>query len=303
VPEAPLDQSDEIKYENVGESDEVDPLESDIIDDGVSPDEMQTSENIDDRDLRAMESEYTPIIDADDVSPDEIQTSENVEDQSWTEKLAAAAVGVAAIVGVSAFVASDKKKEETPETEMSATKESETLLESTGNPDFLSPIIEEAHLPSSKGDRDTLVSSSNLGKEMRIDTSRSTPSKLASTAAAIGIASAVTYRSEDEETGPQILKRPGKYSSELEPAADLTAFVPPPPTNYVVKYSYHATRADELEMLPGDLVGIEKSFDDGWARVQNMSHGRKRGLIPFGILVPIKVYTSFTNVYSLDLVK
>lgn len=41
-------------------------------------------------------------------------------------------------------------------------------------------------------------------------------------------------------------------------------------------------------MQKGDLVGIECTFADNWARGQNMSQGRKRGFFPLSILTPIK---------------
>jgi hypothetical protein len=42
-----------------------------------------------------------------------------------------------------------------------------------------------------------------------------------------------------------------------------------------------------MEMLKGDLVGIERTWEDGWARGQNVSQGRKRGLFPIACLTPI----------------
>lgn len=35
-------------------------------------------------------------------------------------------------------------------------------------------------------------------------------------------------------------------------------------------------------------MGIEKSYSDGWARVQNITQHRRRGMVPLGILTPIK---------------
>lgn len=276
-----IDQSDEIKYANVESA-------------NISSNDALLSSD------QTSESKYIPIVPADeDVAYVEFES----DSQSWSEKLsdlmngtsvAVAAVGVAAVVGVATLAASDEKNKEKepmkPEEESDISRDSDNIVSPRN--DFLTPILEVENVRHTD-DRDSLVPSSNIGEDMRIDTSRSTTSSDTKTSrlsssfvAGGGFVGAIL--TGDEETGPQILKRP--TYSQFEPAADLTAFVPPPPTNYVVKYSYHAIRADELEMLPGDLVGIEHSFEDGWSRVQNMSQSRKRGLIPFGILVPIKVF-------------
>ncbi len=58
------------------------------------------------------------------------------------------------------------------------------------------------------------------------------------------------------------------------------------------------TLPDEMHMLPGDLVGIEMVFEDGWCRSQNVSKQRARGYFPMAILNPIKSGPSQTVVNS-----
>ncbi|TPX66810.1 hypothetical protein SpCBS45565_g04202 [Spizellomyces sp. 'palustris'] len=69
---------------------------------------------------------------------------------------------------------------------------------------------------------------------------------------------------------------------------DLSAYHPPAPTSHVVINHYYPARPDEMAMQVGDLVGIEREYTDGWARGQNITHGRKRGFFPLNILTPIK---------------
>jgi hypothetical protein len=42
-----------------------------------------------------------------------------------------------------------------------------------------------------------------------------------------------------------------------------------------------------MKLEVGDLVGLEKVYKDGWARGQNVSRERRRGLLPMGVLAPI----------------
>ncbi|KAJ3148202.1 hypothetical protein HDU86_007550 [Geranomyces michiganensis] len=69
---------------------------------------------------------------------------------------------------------------------------------------------------------------------------------------------------------------------------DLSAYHPPAPTSHVCVQAYYPVRPDEMQMQVGDLVGIEREYPDGWARGQNITHGRKRAHFPLGILAPIK---------------
>ncbi|KAJ3287202.1 hypothetical protein HK104_008714 [Borealophlyctis nickersoniae] len=75
---------------------------------------------------------------------------------------------------------------------------------------------------------------------------------------------------------------------EEDDVPDLSAYHPPAPTSHVVVTAYTPVRQDEMPMQVGDLVGIEREYTDGWARGQNITHGRRRGLFPITILTPIK---------------
>ncbi|KAI9351746.1 hypothetical protein DFJ73DRAFT_830727 [Zopfochytrium polystomum] len=65
---------------------------------------------------------------------------------------------------------------------------------------------------------------------------------------------------------------------------NLATFVPPPPNTHVVVRSYHGIRNDELTLEVGDIVGIECTFDDGWARGQLVSKSHRRGMFPINVL-------------------
>ncbi|KAJ3324615.1 Cytoplasmic GTPase/eEF2-like protein (ribosomal biogenesis) [Boothiomyces sp. JEL0866] len=69
---------------------------------------------------------------------------------------------------------------------------------------------------------------------------------------------------------------------------DLDDWAPPAATSHVVFTSYFPRQRDEMLLQPGDLIGIEKEYGDGWARGQNISQGRKRCIFPLAILTPIK---------------
>ncbi|KAJ3272648.1 hypothetical protein HDV01_005395 [Terramyces sp. JEL0728] len=69
---------------------------------------------------------------------------------------------------------------------------------------------------------------------------------------------------------------------------DLDDWAPPAATSHVVFTSYFPKQRDEMRLQPGDLIGIEKEYGDGWARGQNISQGRKRCIFPLAILTPIK---------------
>ncbi|KAJ3033093.1 hypothetical protein HDV00_006738 [Rhizophlyctis rosea] len=81
---------------------------------------------------------------------------------------------------------------------------------------------------------------------------------------------------------------PSFDSIEEDDVPDLSAYHPPAPTSHVVVTAYTPIRPDEMPMQVGDLVGIEREFGDGWARGQNITHGRRRGLFPITILTPIR---------------
>lgn len=79
------------------------------------------------------------------------------------------------------------------------------------------------------------------------------------------------------------------FETEAEDAdIDFDAWAPAAPTSHVVIRTYIPSRRDELKLSIGDLIGIEREFDDGWARVQNITVNRKRGMIPIAVLTPIK---------------
>lgn len=62
----------------------------------------------------------------------------------------------------------------------------------------------------------------------------------------------------------------------------------PEPSSHVVKKTYQPRRPDEMHLQVGDVIGIEKVYDDGWARVQNISQGRKRCMVPLKLLTYIR---------------
>ncbi|KAJ3411175.1 hypothetical protein HDV05_002641 [Chytridiales sp. JEL 0842] len=69
---------------------------------------------------------------------------------------------------------------------------------------------------------------------------------------------------------------------------NLSTYVPPPPNTHVVTHPHTPIHTDELELSKGDIVGIEKLFDDGWCRGQLISRGGKRGLFPLVSIRPNK---------------
>jgi hypothetical protein len=81
------------------------------------------------------------------------------------------------------------------------------------------------------------------------------------------------------------LKKDEKDEAEDD---DLTIWAPPAPTSHVVVRTYTPTEIDELNVAVGDLIGVEKTYDDGWAKVQNITQHRKRGMLPLAIITPLK---------------
>ncbi|KAJ1540106.1 DNA-directed RNA polymerases I II and III subunit RPABC2, partial [Nowakowskiella sp. JEL0078] len=69
---------------------------------------------------------------------------------------------------------------------------------------------------------------------------------------------------------------------------DLSVYVPPAPTSHVVVSSYYPKLPDEMPLVVGDLIGVEREFADGWARGQNITQGRRRGLFPLTSVTVIK---------------
>ncbi|KAI8918106.1 hypothetical protein BC831DRAFT_483214 [Entophlyctis helioformis] len=68
---------------------------------------------------------------------------------------------------------------------------------------------------------------------------------------------------------------------------DLNSYHPPAPTSHVVVAMYIPQKPDEMLLQPGDLIGIERTYKDGWARGQNISQSRKRAIFPLAIVTPI----------------
>lgn len=62
----------------------------------------------------------------------------------------------------------------------------------------------------------------------------------------------------------------------------------PAPSSHIVSKAYTPKCPDEIELLPGDIIGIETIYDDGWARAQNISQGGKRCMVPMNFLSFIK---------------
>ncbi|KAJ3182023.1 hypothetical protein HDU87_000363 [Geranomyces variabilis] len=87
---------------------------------------------------------------------------------------------------------------------------------------------------------------------------------------------------------PPFPRRSTPSVPEEDDYPDLSAYHPPAPTSHVCVQAYYPVRPDEMQMQVGDLVGIEREYPDGWARGQNITHGRKRAHFPLGILAPIK---------------
>jgi hypothetical protein len=75
-----------------------------------------------------------------------------------------------------------------------------------------------------------------------------------------------------------------KFEDPDDDLEDLDEYAPPAPTSHVVICTYDPDYPDELYLQVGDLIGIEKEYGDGWARGQNISRARKRGLFPLAIV-------------------
>ncbi|KAI9101729.1 hypothetical protein DFS34DRAFT_611225 [Phlyctochytrium arcticum] len=89
------------------------------------------------------------------------------------------------------------------------------------------------------------------------------------------------------ETITMVPTTPSPPAQEDTPI-DLSAYHPPAPTSHVALHSYTPSNPDELRLSPGDLIGLEQSYEDGWARGQNITLGRQRGYFPMCRLVPIR---------------
>jgi hypothetical protein len=74
---------------------------------------------------------------------------------------------------------------------------------------------------------------------------------------------------------------------DIEELENIEEDASPAPTSHVVVVGYFARRHDEMNLFVGDLIGIEKEYEDGWARGQNISQGRKRFYFPIVVTRPI----------------
>jgi hypothetical protein len=94
------------------------------------------------------------------------------------------------------------------------------------------------------------------------------------------------YRKKSEdENAPKGFRI--SFTDEPDELDDLALAAPPAPTSHVVAVGYESQLSDELQLMTGDLIGLEKIYSDGWARGQNISQGRKRGILPLAVLTPI----------------
>jgi hypothetical protein len=59
-------------------------------------------------------------------------------------------------------------------------------------------------------------------------------------------------------------------------------------TSHVVILNYYPQNEDEMPLYEGDLLGIQKEYDDGWALGQNISQGRKRCFFPLAVVTTVK---------------
>ncbi|KAI8809154.1 hypothetical protein BJ742DRAFT_771290 [Cladochytrium replicatum] len=59
-------------------------------------------------------------------------------------------------------------------------------------------------------------------------------------------------------------------------------------TDYVVTRAFWPSRPDEIPLEVGDLIAIECRWDDNWARGQNVSKSRRRGVFPLSVLSAIR---------------
>lgn len=63
-------------------------------------------------------------------------------------------------------------------------------------------------------------------------------------------------------------------------AAASTEVTPTIPSNYLrVAHAYVPRLADEVQLLPGDILYLIKAYDDGWAKAYNLRTG-KEGIFP-----------------------
>lgn len=111
--------------------------------------------------------------------------------------------------------------------------------------------------------------------------SATSPSRLPSSTSLISSSAIITTPPNNLNPSPP---KPQPPSTAQIDVPELTAYVPPPPHTHVVIRSYHSHRADELHLEVGDIIALECTFPDGWARGQNASKSHKRGLLPLCVL-------------------
>jgi hypothetical protein len=80
---------------------------------------------------------------------------------------------------------------------------------------------------------------------------------------------------------------PGTNFYLIEDDESLSDWAPPAPRSHIVSKRFYGERPDEMDLLPGDIIGIEKVYDDGWAKAQNISQAGKRCILPLMVLTHI----------------
>jgi hypothetical protein len=80
---------------------------------------------------------------------------------------------------------------------------------------------------------------------------------------------------------------PGTEFYSIEDDESLSDWAPPAPRSHIVSKRFYGERPDEIDLLPGDIIGIEKVYDDGWAKAQNISQAGKRCILPLMVLTHI----------------
>lgn len=73
----------------------------------------------------------------------------------------------------------------------------------------------------------------------------------------------------------------------LEEDEGTDGYVAPAPTSHVAITSHIPQKREEMAILNGDLIGIERQVSEDWCLGQNISQQRKRGLFRLSAVTPI----------------
>ncbi|ORY43078.1 hypothetical protein BCR33DRAFT_766752 [Rhizoclosmatium globosum] len=57
---------------------------------------------------------------------------------------------------------------------------------------------------------------------------------------------------------------------------------------HVSREQFFGTRGDELSMGAGDLIHVDRQYEDGWCKAMNLSQGKKIGMVPIQYLKAVK---------------